>query len=527
VEFLRADAEGAMKSYPVITGMIVIVAAITIFLSLQRLIQSQAKEIAVLRTLGIPRSAIMPGYILAPLGIGMIGTIFGVILGLTLGAPGMQAMYEDLIGIPVINGSVPYSSIAQIILITMLIVMFSGIRPAWQAANLDPLDVFRGQNEVRLTSRTIQKLTARLPTTIGLTIRSSTRKPIRLAFTFFAVGLSMLLLGSMLFMMESMEQMMVKGIEDNQNWDSQAFILPGAEDGVIDWAESNDADFELYILYPANPEGDSRQLMTIGLDEFATSGEDAMQVLSLAEGGYPTAGESTTQVLIDNGIAHFLGWGVGDFQSISFGSQNVEIKIVGITDGEISRTVYFHRSDLAEIVGFEATSVLLKIPEGVSSEGLGEVSVGIVEKQDLLDTFTDLMEKQQGFFIAIQFLGIIIAFVVLFNTLIMNLSERDSELATLRVLGAPISRLSRMMFGEHFAIGLIGGILGTIFSIIGTKWLMSKMVQWSFYFEIQADLGISLGLTAIVLVISLLLTPIGTYRIKRMNLVEKVKEFSN
>ena len=137
------------------------------------------------------------------------------------------------------------------------------------------------------------------------------------------------------------------------------------------------------------------------------------------------------------------------------------------------------------------------------------------------------MEKQQGFFIAIQFLGIIIAFVVLFNTLIMNLSERDSELATLRVLGAPISRLSRMMLGEHFAIGLIGGILGTIFSIIGTKWLMSKMVQWSFYFEIQADLGISLGLTAIVLVISLLLTPIGTYRIKRMNLVEKVKEFSN
>ena len=527
VEFLRADAEGAMKSYPVITGMIVIVAAITIFLSLQRLIQSQAKEIAVLRTLGIPRSAIMPGYILAPLGIGMVGTIFGIILGLTLGAPGMQAVYENLIGIPVINDSVPYSSIAQIILITMLIVMFSGIRPAWQAANLDPLDVFRGQNEVRLTSRTIQKLTARLPTTIGLTIRSSTRKPIRLAFTFFAVGLSMLILGSMLFMMESMEQMMLQGFEDNQNWNSQAFILPDAEDGVIDWAESNGVDFELYILYPANPEGDSRQLMTIGLDEFATSGGDAMQTLSLAEGGYPTAGESTTQVLIDNGIAHFLGWGVGDFQSISFGSQNVEIKIVGITDGEISRTVYFHRSDLAEIVGFEATSVLLKIPEGVSSEGLGEVSVGIVEKQDLLDTFTDLMEKQQGFFIAIQFLGIIIAFVVLFNTLIMNLSERDSELATLRVLGAPISRLSRMMFGEHFAIGLIGGILGTIFSIIGTKWLMSKMVQWSFYFEIQADLGISLGLTAIVLVISLLLTPIGTYRIKRMNLVEKVKEFSN
>ena len=35
-----------MKTYPVITAMLVLVAGITIFLSLQRLIQSQAREIA-------------------------------------------------------------------------------------------------------------------------------------------------------------------------------------------------------------------------------------------------------------------------------------------------------------------------------------------------------------------------------------------------------------------------------------------------------------------------------------------------
>ena len=55
VEFLRADAEGASKMYPYVTGMIAAIAGITIFLSLQRLIQSQAKEIAVLRTLGVPK----------------------------------------------------------------------------------------------------------------------------------------------------------------------------------------------------------------------------------------------------------------------------------------------------------------------------------------------------------------------------------------------------------------------------------------------------------------------------------------
>ena len=81
VELLRADAEGASKMYPYVTGMIAAIAGITIFLSLQRLIQSQAKEIAVLSTLGVPKMAIMPGYIIAPLFIGLFGSVVGILLG--------------------------------------------------------------------------------------------------------------------------------------------------------------------------------------------------------------------------------------------------------------------------------------------------------------------------------------------------------------------------------------------------------------------------------------------------------------
>ena len=113
VEFLRADAEGASMTYPIITGMIAMVAGITIFLSLQRLIQSQAREIAILRTLGIPRSAIMPGFILAPVAIGLVGSSIGIILGAAYGGPAMVAMYEDIIGIPAIGFSTEPSLILQ------------------------------------------------------------------------------------------------------------------------------------------------------------------------------------------------------------------------------------------------------------------------------------------------------------------------------------------------------------------------------------------------------------------------------
>ncbi len=157
VEFLRADAEGAMKTYPVITAMLVLVAGITIFLSLQRLIQSQAREIAILRTLGIPRSAIMPSYVLAPMGIGLFGTILGIIGGIFLGSPAMELVYTNVMGIPIIGDNYSFTQVFEISIITMLLVMFSGIRPAWQAANLDPLKVLRGQAEVKLSSKAMQQ----------------------------------------------------------------------------------------------------------------------------------------------------------------------------------------------------------------------------------------------------------------------------------------------------------------------------------------------------------------------------------
>jgi putative ABC transport system permease protein len=523
VEFLRADAEGASISYPIITGMIAMVAGITIFLSLQRLIQSQAREIAILRTLGVPKSAIMPGFILAPIAIGLIGSSIGIVLGVVFGGPAMVALYEDFIGIPAIGFHTDASLIVQNFVIAMGVVLIAGIKPALDASRMQPLEILRGQHEVRLSSRWIQRLTSRLPATVGLTIRSSMRKPMRLIFTFFAVGLSMLIFGTMSLMMDSMGE--VFGV-DGQNWDAQVNVPFGGEDAVIGWAEENGAGHESMLVFPGNAEGDTRQFLAYGLDVIST-GDDAMLPLNLKEGSLPASGATITQVLVDEGTMIFLEWEVGQTQTVMFGPFSLDVEIAGVTRGEISRTIYFHRSDLSDAIGLEATTVLLSLPEGVElDEQIGEMSIGITQKQDMLDSFDSLLEKQQGIYNAVLGLGVIIAIAVLFNTLLMNLSERDSELATLRVLGAPISRIRSMMLGEHLAIGLIGGILAAMFTIVMAQYLISAMVQWAFFFTLQPDTMAALKLILIVVVISVMCTPYGTYRVSRMDLVEKVKDLS-
>ena len=526
IEFLRADVEGAAKTYPVVTGMLAVVAGITIFLSLQRLIQSQAKEIAVLRTLGVKRISIMPGYVIAPVFIGAFGCLLGAIPGVLFGGPAMVAMYEDIIGIPVMNPEVPKNLVIQIVVISMAVVFLSGLRPAWQASRLQPLEVLRGQHEIRVSSRGLQKLTAKLPTTIGLTIRSSVRKPIRLGFTFFAVGISMLLFGSMIIMMDSFGEIFLGGLEDRQSWDAQAFTM-GNEQAIVEWAEENDAEHELMLMFPGTPENDTRQFTAFGLETVSDVVGQSMYLIALNKGELPAANQSTPEILIDEGLNHFLGWEIGEIHTIVFGTKSVDVKITGFTGGEISRTVYFHRADLAEIIGLEATVVMLQLPEGVETDDeLAANSLGITMREDTLDAFETLMNQQQGIFLAIEGLGILIAVAVLFNTLVMNLAERDRELATLRVLGASNNRLGVMLFGEHLGIGLIGGVLGCIFSVMGTQFMMASFVTWSAYFTVAPSNDSIFILVGIVVFISVSLTPFGMWRIKRMDLVEKVKDLS-
>ena len=63
-----------------------------------------------------------------------------------------------------------------------------------------------------------------------------------------------------------------------------------------------------------------------------------------------------------------------------------------------------------------------------------------------------------------MYLGLLFTVVVMFNTMIMNVAERDFELATLRVLGASTRSHGLMLLFESLLIGIIGGIVGVLFA---------------------------------------------------------------
>ena len=119
-------------------------------------------------------------------------------------------------------------------------------------------------------------------------------------------------------------------------------------------------------------------------------------------------------------------------------------------------------------------------------------------------------------------IGGLLAVAILFNTLLMNLTERDAELATLRVLGASRKRLAWILTIEHAFIGLIGGIAGAVASVLMLKGMAMMMTTWEFYIPLSVDLFVTLQIIGFVLIAALLTTPFGIWRIGRMNLLEVV-----
>ena len=526
VEIMRQDLEGAKRTSIPFTVMIAAIASITIVLSLQRLVQSQAKEIAVLRTLGVNRTSLMTGYLIAPLVIGAVGCGLGALMG-PWGVNGMLDFYEGIVGLPITERAVPLELYTGVMLPTMLVVFLSGAFPAWKSSRLDPLEVLSGQNQMRVGSTLLRRLTSWMPTTLGLSIRSSVRKPIRLMMTFLAVGISLMLFGSVQMMSAGLQDTIVGGLEEQQSWDAQVYLGEGGEASIIEWADQRGATYESIIEMPLgavdDAEGLERVFTLVGFDGY----ENGMRNVNVIEGERPQSSSGPSEVMMDEGSMVFLGWSVGEQHTVLLNGAEHEITVVGTTRGELVRTMYFLRADLGQALGVDATSMYLALPEGVAVDAsLAEMSMGVIERQTLIDGMNSLIEQQTQIFQAMMYLGLMFTIAVMFNTMIINVAERDFELATLRVLGASTRSLGFMLLFESLLIGIIGGLVGVAFAYGGAVGLAASFSSWQFYVAIVIVPSVAYQLMAGVIVIAVAMTPIGIWRLRRMDLVEKVKDLS-
>ena len=140
-----------------ILTLIILVAAFNIVSSLIMLVKDKGRDIAILRTMGATRGAIMRIFLLCGASVGVVGTLIGFLIGIAFCAniETIRQAIQALSGTELFSPEVYFLSrlpavvdpkeVAQVVGMGLGLSLLATIYPSWRAAKTDPVEALRNE----------------------------------------------------------------------------------------------------------------------------------------------------------------------------------------------------------------------------------------------------------------------------------------------------------------------------------------------------------------------------------------------
>ncbi len=138
-----------------ILTLIVLVASLNIIAGLVMLVKDKSSDIAILRTMGATRGAVMRVFLITGASIGVLGTLAGFALGLLITA-NIQALQDFLSWamnrqlwdptlrfLSQIPAEIDAGEVTAVLLMAVVLSLLATLYPSWRAARLDPVQALR------------------------------------------------------------------------------------------------------------------------------------------------------------------------------------------------------------------------------------------------------------------------------------------------------------------------------------------------------------------------------------------------
>jgi lipoprotein-releasing system permease protein len=135
--------------------LIVAIAAANIISGLVMLVKNKGRDIAILRTMGAGRGAILRIFFMAGATVGALGTLAGLVLGVLFctyieeiqkfveWATGADVFNADIYFLAHIPAKIDWSEVGMITLLSLGMSFLATLPPAWRASRLDPVEALR------------------------------------------------------------------------------------------------------------------------------------------------------------------------------------------------------------------------------------------------------------------------------------------------------------------------------------------------------------------------------------------------
>jgi putative ABC transport system permease protein len=508
------------------------VAAFLLNIVINRLVQTQREQIAVLKAFGYSNRQIGIHFLLLVASVTLVGVAAGIVLGAMFGK-WMSAIYMEFYRFPYLHYTLHPIIVVYSVGISAVAATTGAVFAVRKAAALPPAEAMRPEPPASFRQSLIERagLQRWLTQPTRMIIRHLGRHPLKASLAVIGIALACALMLMGRFMTGVIDEVMNIQYNYAQRDDMTVTFfepasrrslyglesLPGVRHGepfrIVPVVLRNANHEYRLAIQGIEPDGDLFRLINTDLDVLDLPPEGMLipailgSILDVAPGDSVRvevleAGRPVRTIPIAGFIEQYIG--VGAYMNID--ALNRVLKEGSSISGAYLAT------DQDRI-----TSVFDKMKE------MPRVA-GVTSKAQVLSDFRESMGQSM---LAMAFVFVLfaaaISFAVIYNTARISLSERSRELASLRILGFTRGEIAYILLGELALLTLlaipVGFAIGWGLCYYITVALQTELIRYPFVMTRN-----SYAVSALVIIVSALLSGIIVRRrLYRLNLISVLK----
>ena len=212
---------------------------------------------------------------------------------------------------------------------------------------------------------------------------------------------------------------------------------------------------------------------------------------------------------------------------------DLEVKISAVCENYMGHYLYMTPEFYEKIYGEtpDYNCIFYKTADRITEEAerLGEEALAMPGALSISYT-TDLREQVDNMLGALDEVIVVLiisagmlAFVVLYNLNNINITERQRELATLKVLGFYNGEVAMYVYRENIVLTFLGAVFGIVLGKILHRFIIVTVEIESVMFGRNIDLSSYIYAFLLTILFSLFVNGVMHFKLKKINMVESLK----
>ena len=237
-------------------------------------------------------------------------------------------------------------------------------------------------------------------------------------------------------------------------------------------------------------------------------------------------------IAINEKLAYLHNLSVGDNFSMIVNNKEYTFKVGAVVKNYFGHIAYMDQNYYKEVFGkdYQDNTFMIKTngtPSDVEniSKKLSDNAniVNIVDNSKIQVTLDNAIQGIDIIVAVMVACSLMLALVVLYNLINVNVSERIRELSTIKVLGFYPSEVTIYVFREIFYLSIVGIILGNYLGYQLYLKIILELAARNMMFSSEVPIIVYVLASSITILITIVVMLIMHRRLKKVNMVEALK----